>query len=373
MEKHAQLRSFLRRYEDLPQQGTDEWKTLRKDFIGGSEVATILKQNKYRSVSQLVMEKLGFSKFKGNAITHYCEELFTCTIYETGSIPYAEGSLSFSPDGLAVVPSSQLARRLGSLAKGLNPKASSQLVLFEFKCPHSRVASNEIPEYYLPQVRIGMNIIDIMETAVFVQATYRRCAFNQLKYNTSHNGTGHFKRADTSNDPVECGFMTVYTDAPSAYVDDLISAMQDVGDATQLHVSSGRTIMDLGSLCDMQLLEEILGACVSKSFQVDYACRLPYDSNVYGRDAYVRSMYDQSMQHQASKLLQQQVEKHACIVGVMPFKLLNVYLTPVAKNPNFIEETKAHAKAADVLQCIDDHQGLDDKAAVSKSVRKYKL
>lgn len=80
---------------------------------------------------------------------------------------------------------------LGSLPDNLNPGCPAQLVLFEFKCPHSRVATNEIPSYYLPQVSIGMNIIDIMETAVFVQATFRRCSFDQLRYNTLHNSYGH--------------------------------------------------------------------------------------------------------------------------------------------------------------------------------------
>ncbi len=356
----------------------------RKNFIGGSEVATILKQNKHKSVSQLVMEKLGFSKFKGNVITHwgnvfedlirqYSEQIFKCTIFETGSIPYAEGSLSFSPDGLAVVPTSMLIQHLGGLAKGLDPNASSQLVLFEFKCPHSRVPSHEIPEYYRPQVSIGMNIIDIMETAIFVQATYRRCAFRQLKYNTFHNGMGHFKRADTSGDPIECGFMTIYADEHSSYIDDLKTAMLEVGDAAQLHVARGQTILDIGTLQDIPMLEEVLGNCVNHSFHIDYACRLPYDTNVYGRDSYVRSMYDDSLQHRATQMLQQQLSKHPHIIGVLPYKLLNVYLTPVSKNPAFIEETKACEKAASVLKCIDDHQDYTDKSTVSKSVRKYKL
>jgi len=201
------LDAFINQYKDLPEQGTDAWKQLRINFIGGSEIATVIKQNKHKTVNKLILEKLGFDRFTGNVVTYWgnvfeeiirqhCEEVFTCTIKETGSIPYKHGILSYSPDGLAVVPTISLINKLGNV-KNIDKTAATQLVLFEFKCPHSRIATDEIPEYYLPQVSIGMNIIDIMQTAVFVQATFRRCAFTDLCYNTKHNGYGHFKKADT--------------------------------------------------------------------------------------------------------------------------------------------------------------------------------
>lgn len=380
------LREFILRHEDLPQQGTDEWRKRRKDFIGGSEVATILRQNKYKTISKLVLEKLGFGGFKGNVITHWgnvfedlirrrCEETFSCKIYETSSIPYAQGSLSYSPDGLSVVPTALLKREIGRLPEGLRADAPDQLVLFEFKCPHSRAPSYEIPPHYLPQVSIGMNIIDIMETALFVQATYRRCAFTQLAHDTRHNPTGHFKPADVSAPPVECGMIAIYTDQMDAYSEDVVTALMEVGDASLVHVSAGTTVADIGTLGEPALLEEILGNCVSGTYSAECIFWHTYDPAVFKRDAYTRGMYDASLQFQAMRALRKKTQEQGGnnnreIVCIMPYKLLNVFTTPVSKNPRYIEETKAYDTAVEVLKCVNDHQGIDDKTAVSKSVRK---
>lgn len=383
MLKYQRLSRFIDKYKHLPSQGSDEWKALRENFIGGSEVSTILKQNKNKTVSKLIMGKLGFDPFCGNVITHWgnvfeelirlhCEDEFSCSIRETGSIPYERGSLSYSPDGLAVIPTNKLKQRFGSLTKGVSEDDPNQLVLFEFKCPHSRVPSEVIPENYLPQVSIGMNIIDIMETAIFVQATYRRCSFSSLKYDRQHNAYGHFKKADVSKHPIECGFMIVHADQEIDN-EDLIMALLEVGEATELHLSNGEVVVDLGSVTDIPLLEEVLGNCVNKTFKVDYSFRQLYNQEVFESGDYKVGMYNESLQYRALKELRNQTQKYSNIVGVIPFKLLNVYMTPVAKNPNYIDETQAHQKAIDVLQCIKDHKGQDVKADVAKSVRKYKL
>ena len=386
MLKYQKLSDFIEQYKHLPEQGTDAWKALRENFIGGSEVSTILKQNKNKTISKLIMGKLGFDTFRGNVITHWgnvfeemirlhCEEAFACSIRETGSIPYKDGYLSYSPDGLAVVPTNKLKERFGSLTEGLNPNDPAQLVLFEFKCPHSRIASEEIPEHYWPQVNIGMNIIDIMETAIFVQATYRRCSFSSLRYDRQHNGYGHFKRADTTNPPIECGFMVMYSENEDNddYHEGLKSALLDVGEASEIHLNNGEIVLDLGNVSDNALLEEVLGNCVNKTFKVDYCFRQMYVQDVFSRGSYVISMYNESLKHRATTELRHQTEKHKQIIGVMPFKLLNVYMTPVSKNPHYIQETDAHSKAINVLQCIKDHRNNDCKADVAKSIRKYKL
>jgi hypothetical protein len=385
MYKQSLLTNFIAQYSHLPEQGTDEWKMLRKGFIGGSELSTILKQNKNKSVNKLVLEKLGFDKFTGNVITHWgnvfeemirlhCEEVFSCSIRETGSIPYDQGCLSYSPDGVALVPTHRLQHRFGTaFPDGLDSSASAQLVLFEFKCPHSRIPSSEVPEHYWPQVNVGMNIIDIMETAVFVQAVYRRCAFDALKHNKRHSPFGHFKQADTTQPPVECGFMVLYSDKPSEYVDNLLEVFSEVDDIQELYVA-GETVFDLGELRDQSLLEEVLGNCVNKTFKVDYCFRHVYDQSVFDpSDGYRREMYDESLQHRAGVELLRQKQIHPNIVGILPYKMLGVYMTPVAKNPKYIEETGAHQKAAKVLQCIEDHRDHKDRADASKSIRSYKL
>jgi YqaJ-like viral recombinase domain len=380
MFKYQVLNEFIKKYSHLPEQGTDEWKALRKGFIGGSEVSTILKQNKNKTVSKLILEKLGFDPFKGNAITYWgnvfeevirqhCEEIFKCSIRETGSIPYKHGKLSYSPDGLAVVPTIQLQKVLGTLTDDIDETSPTQLVLFEFKCPHTRVPTADIPEYYLPQVSIGMNIIDIMETSVFVQATFRRCSFDQLAYNTNHNGWGHFKKADVSSPPIECGFMIIYADEFNDYHEGLVEAMIEGGSAKHAY----NDIVDIGSMTDTSLVEEVFGNCVNKTFKIDYSVRVMYEQRIFDESEYTKQLYDEAMQYRMKETLKGKLEDIPNIIGVMPFKMLNVHITPVAKNPTYIEDTDAHNKADLVLQCIEDHRGIDDKATAQKSIRRYKL
>lgn len=376
MFKYQALDQFLDQYRHLPEQGTQAWKELRRDFIGGSEVASVLHCCKYKTPTRLVLEKLGFNPFTGSAATYWgtvfeevirqhCEEAFSCTIRETGSIPYKDGKLSYSPDGLAVVPTLKL-QAFPQLA--IDRECPTQLMLFEFKCPHSRVATQEIPEHYLPQVSIGMNIIDIMEAAMFVQATYRRCAFGQIGYNTDHNPCGHFKRADISGDPVECGIMIMHAPDDDAFADGLRDTLGDMGVAR-----IDGECFDLGTVDDSSLLEEIMGGCARREISVDYTARITLRPAVFGRGPYIVDLYDTSIRFRIMSALRARMTTLTGVIGVMPYKLLSVHMTPVSKNPTFIQDNQVHAKATRVLQCIEDHRGMDDRAQVMKSVRRYKL
>lgn len=378
MFKYQLLDSFIEKYSHLPTQGSDEWKKLRENFIGGSELSTVLKQNKHKTINKLILEKLGFDKFHGNAITHWgnvfeelirihCEEMFSCNIRETGSIPYKDGFLSYSPDGLAVVPTHKLKKQFSKLEKGVDENSPTQLVLFEFKCPHSRIPSNEIPEYYLPQVKVGMNIIDIMETAIFVQAVYRRCSFDQLKYNSFHNPYGHYKKVDCTNNPIECGFMIVYSEEDSEYVESIISHIEESTNADTIE-----GIIDLGGLTDSQLFGEILGSCVSKTFKVDYSFRNLYKQNIF-EDTYKKEMYDGSLQYNAKTMLRKKIKTLPHILGVIPYKLMNIFMTPVEKSQTYIEDMQAHDKAKKVIECINNNRHLSDKSEAMKSIKAYKF
>lgn len=383
MFKYKTLENFLNKYKTLPEQGSDAWKQNRQKFIGGSEIASVIKQNKNKSVNKLILEKLGFDRFQGNVITHwgnvfeelirlYCEDQFKCSIRETGSIPYKHGSLSYSPDGLAVVPTNALRKVFQNLPNQLL-ESPAQLVLFEFKCPHSRIATTDIPQHYKPQVNIGMNIIDIMETAVFVQATYRRCGFKELCYDTRHNGYGHYKRADTSNHPVECGYMIIYADEESDYIEGIQNTLEDVCNVNEVIVDNISTIPDLGYVNDQAIFEEILQNCVQKNFKVDYCFRHTFDQKVFDQDAYTKDMYNQSILYNAKMTLKNATTQNRHIIGLLPYKLLSVCMTHVPKNESYIEEMDAHNKAIAVLQCIKDHQNFDNKEDALKSIRKYKL
>lgn len=383
MSKLSLLKNFIKQNEHLPEQGTDEWKDQRMNRIGGSEISTVLKQNKNKSVNKLIMEKLNFDKFTGNVITCwgnvfeelirlYTQEIFNCNIQETGSIPYELGYLSYSPDGVSIVSNANLEQHINLESFGLNASEKEFLTLFEFKCPHSRIPSNDIPIHYKPQITIGMNIIDIMEVGIFIQAVYRRCSFNDIKYNSLHNGFGHFKRAEVSGNPIEVGFMVMYSDDES-YANDLNEYLKS-DHRTQL--ISDHEIIDIGSILDTDAFEEIMMSCVSKQIKIDYSFRQKYSDRVFKADGMTQAFYNISLQYRATCALNQAIEKYGdTIVGILPYKLLDVYITPVQKEVDYIATSGALTKAKKVIECINDHRKIGDtnKTAVAKSVRAYKL
>lgn len=383
MSKLSLLKNFIKQNEHLPEQGTDEWKTQRLNRIGGSEIASVLKQNKNKSVNKLIMEKLNFDKFTGNVITCwgnvfeelirlYTQEVFKCNIQETGSIPYELGYLSYSPDGISIVSNANLEQHINLESFGLNSSEKEFLTLFEFKCPHSRIPSNEIPIHYKPQITIGMNIIDIMEVGVFIQAVYRRCSFADIKYNSLHNGFGHFKRAEVTGNPLEVGFMVMYSDDES-YANDLTEYLQ-ADKRTQL--IGDHEIIDIGSIYDADAFEEIMMSCVSKQIKIDYIFRQKYSDRVFTDDGMTQAFYNISLQYRATTTLNQAIEKYGnTIIGILPYKLLDIYITPVQKEPEYITTSGALVKAKKVIDCINAHRdaGSTDKTTVSKSVRSYKL
>lgn len=374
------LKAFLAAHEHLPAQGSDKWLEQRLNRIGGSELSSILKQNKNKSVNKLVMEKLNFDPFKGNVITYwgnvfeelirlYTEEIFNCSVYETGSIPYHEGYLSYSPDGLGVVSSRALRQHVNLDEMDL-PSHKEYTTLFEFKCPHSRLPDYNVPEHYLPQITVGMNIIDIMEVGLFIQAVYRRCMFKDIAYNWIHNGSGHFKRPEMNNNPKETGFMVMYCD-DSNYATDLIK---------YLHSDYRNTIVegvvDMGSIYDSEVYEEIMRECVAKRIKIDYSYREKYCDRVFDADGMTQAFYNTSLQYRARKAVRNAVQKHGkTVIGVMPFKLLDVYITPVRKDPSYIQSSGALTQAKKVVDCINDLRviGGTVKANVMKAVRAYKL
>ena len=381
--KLSLLQNFIQQHEHLPEQGSDEWKVQRLNRIGGSEIASVLKQNKNKSVNKLIMEKLNFDKFTGNVITCwgnvfeelirlYTEEIFKCSIKETGSIPYELGYLSYSPDGVSIVSNSNLEQHINLDQFGLNESEKEFLTLFEFKCPHSRIPSHEIPIHYKPQITIGMNIINIMEVGVFIQAVYRRCAFADIMYNSLHNGFGHFKRAEVSGNPLEVGFMVMYCEDES-YANDLVEYLRS---DRRTQFIGDHEIVDIGSIYNAESFEEIMMSCVSKQIKVDYIFRNKYVDRVFAADGMTQAFYNISLQHRATTALNQAIDKYGdTIIGILPYKLLDIYITPVQKEPEYITTSGALVKAKKVIDCINDHReiGDTDKTSVSKSVRSYKL
>jgi hypothetical protein len=376
MVKYQILADFIESNKHLPEQGSDEWKLQRYNCIGGSEVATILKFNKHKTVNKLILEKLGHDVFTGNVITYWgtiFEELirnhamsrFNCKIKETGSIKYEHGYLSYSPDGLGVITHEHLSTILNIEEYGLNNEESDFLVLFEFKCPHSRIPTLDVPEYYLPQVKIGMNIINFLEVGLFMQGIYRRCTVNDIQYNNKHNNYGHYNKIRLENNPIEYGYLLLHTENLSLY-EYIINMI------AKTNTTVFQNIYDIGSLYDKDVFEQILEYCVSKDILIDYSYNLPYNQSVFNENSYMQSMYNISLKRRIRLSVIDQKNKYNNIIGIIPYKLMDMFITPIKKCHNYISDNNVHSIAKNIITFINENKNTE-LDSLKKNLKKIKF
>ena len=138
-------------------QRSKAWLKLRGNMLTASDAATAIGVNPYEKPEDLILKKCGHNKFNGNEFTvHgnkyedeardiYCER-YNEISHEIGLFPHPEYSwLGGSPDGIT---------------------ESGKLI--EIKCPLKRKITSEVPVYYMPQLQLLMEILDLDE-AVFIQ------------------------------------------------------------------------------------------------------------------------------------------------------------------------------------------------------------
>jgi putative phage-type endonuclease len=176
-------------------QHDNNWLKARINTIGGSSIATIQGLNPYSSVKKLVKEKIGLADFQSNIMMQwgnlfesvmksYVEYDKKCTVlgedlYIEGKIP----SVAYSPDGLA-------AMELPARGFDDDPEeVDTKIVLCEFKCPFSRIPLRGPPKYYVPQVKMGLDVLNFPDIGLLAEGVFRRCSFGDLGFNPAFNKT----------------------------------------------------------------------------------------------------------------------------------------------------------------------------------------
>lgn len=197
------------------QQHSPEWLEAKKTVIGGSQMSTLLSINPWETQRSMLEAKFGISKNSdqapmcwGNAfedmIKQYTEKRLNTKIEgDNCFLPLMSssrierindlvGRVAYSPDGIGVV--------------------NDEIVLFEFKAPYSRrTTPTKIPEYYIPQVQTGLNSIDICDYALFIEAEFRVCSWDQLDTGRLHMEYPSREPASKrAGRPDAVGFMVIY-------------------------------------------------------------------------------------------------------------------------------------------------------------------
>lgn len=83
----------------------------------------------------------------------------------------------------------------GLVIEDISPAVESELVtvpdervvLCEFKCPYSRAPSSRPPAYYIPQVQTGLSVIPVAEVGLLAEAVFRRCAMGDAGPTPDHD------------------------------------------------------------------------------------------------------------------------------------------------------------------------------------------
>lgn len=218
--KLEEVKAFIATNCNLAPQGSEEWLRVRQSIIGGSELSILLGKNPFSKVEDLVASKCCLTRYAGNVATKWgniFEELTRMVvqmlflpdiplseecIYETGSLEGKIPHHRFSPDGLTVI-----------VYKNPDGTKKPMIVLLEFKSPLSSIPSGVIPPYYLPQVLGGMCDIDMVETGLFVNATFRKCSLAQFGNNSRYNTSFHIsdiKKKVVMRDPLAIGILGFY-------------------------------------------------------------------------------------------------------------------------------------------------------------------
>jgi len=393
------LADFLDKHKDLPEQGTQEWLDARTYFIGGSSMATILGCNPYQNEKKLIKQRIGLDSFKGfaatwfgnlmeGAITDYVNNQYNCRIYETGSIECTKNkNMSYSPDGLAIIKK----QNLNVLDKfhhehikntslfNDNHEDDDLTVLFEFKCPYKRVPHlTEIPEYYLPQPLLGMDIIDICEVGIFIEAIYRFCSLDDIQYNNKYHTKYHNDKITLTNNPIYYGFILItynldlFINLEENEEDDFLDQLESQGQFVhdiENHLNRNKSIKtninnkvinDLGKLENSWLFNQILQHIIEKK-QFNYKHLVhkkehKFEMDVYDKSKNIKNVYNHELQFNVHQEIDDAIKNlpdNEIIIGVLPYKLFNIYTKPVKKQLDFITP-KIKQKVSDVIDIIKE-------------------
>jgi hypothetical protein len=250
------LKEFVAQFEGEPEQGSQDWLDARRMFIGGSEMAAVLGLNKYKQLAQFYKEKFGVTKFVGNFATRWgsmfepitqdiFRELFLGEhredFFEVGGIKSEKYPfLRYSPDGLAV-----------SEIDGV-----LHIVLLEFKAPYSKYPTLDIESYYIPQIYSGMCMVPSATAGIFISNVYRKCTFDQLKFdNPGYDRTLHAGDAsyydDQETTPLAFGVILLVAASEEPLSKPLMDRINQLGKCG----STG--VFDLGSSTDSGTIDFI--------------------------------------------------------------------------------------------------------------------
>ena len=386
------LSNFLKKWEHLPEQGSEEWLKQRKTTIGGSQIATVLGINKYENVKGLIKSKTNMSTFTKSAplwfgnlmepcIELYVEKIYKTKIFETGSLPCEfNNNLSYSPDGLCVIEKSKLKtvfskKDFENIEKtSIHGKFDKKniLVLFEFKSPFMRKpVKNEIPEYYIPQPLLGMEIIPFVEVSIFVECVFRFCSYEDIINNNNKYSRYHWDKQRYYNNALSYSAISLYYDDKNKN-QELITLLDNIYGNSQMY---GNHENDISSISDRKIINSIMEDIVDKkNIKVKYHSMYLNDASQYSdEDLYYFEKYNNINKFKYEmKQIKDNIESDGKIfIGCLFYKMLDVNINPVYKKNLLTEEVTKNV--TNIIKRIEEINSKDSDAEKKILVNSFTL
>jgi putative phage-type endonuclease len=185
----SKIRSLIERYGSNDQR-TDAWHTKRGTMLTASEIWKGLKEASASSRHELIMSKLiprtysegsgaralvWGTRFEPVAKSIYCKMQGNIEIVDTTCVPHPKYDfLGASPDGIILTK---------------DPEDFRYGKLVEFKCPISRIFSNEtpVPNAYYHQMQLQMECTELEE------CEYIEMGFKDMTYSSWMDSTAEIK------------------------------------------------------------------------------------------------------------------------------------------------------------------------------------
>jgi len=320
-------------------QHDQRWKDEKVLTIGGSSLATIMGLNPYSTIPKMISEKIGLTNFNGDikpqwgnlfedVIKRHVEKERNCVILGEDLFikgPPAYPHTSYSPDGLTVID--VVEKTVSKQEKIINgelivefhtsEKVTTEIALVEFKCPFSRLPNGTPPAYYIPQVKMGLQLLDLPTTGLFIEGVFRRCSWPVLGYNSECDTT--LVPRKLGNLPKSYGIIGFYATTPdlpfkTAYIDNYV----EFGDE-----SNGFICNDLGN-CSPELFTSIMDAYDKKLIQPWYGKICMGGSREYMTD------FDEFVKFCT--------DRNYTVVGMIPWKLFHIDYHYIKKEDRYIDE-----------------------------------
>lgn len=317
------IEKFIEANAHLPKQRTEGWLEFKKTTIGGSQMATLMEINEYETLEGLVASKVGLPSRKftstiktqwgtlfEDVLRKYVEHDKKTTVMGDQLLIQNCPNVSYSPDGLGVVtlPVEREVTEADGTKKTITVHVPRS-VLFEFKCPFNRIPHGEVPTYYTPQVKTGLEVIPVVECALFAEAVFRRCSWEDLGPGPKRDRT--LVDRSSGRTPVAYGFIGFYS-TKSDWTGEYEFELQDL--ETSL-VEQGFEINDTN---DFGELDPKLFTKVMALF--DKHCVHPW----YGSTVHCNGTTPDRTSEELDQFVLRQQQEGNYVWGVLPWKLFRV-------------------------------------------------